>query len=73
MLPVWIAWMVQVPTATSVTVTPDMVQTDGVADMKRTVKPEDAVAPTVNGGVPSGRFGSGRKVMVWLPFVTWKL
>jgi hypothetical protein len=72
-LPPCAAWMVQGPAATSVTVAPDTVQTDGVVEAKLTAKPEDAVAPTVNGAVPKGWFESAPKVMVWPPGVTWKL
>ena len=42
--PAWLALMVQVPTATKVTVVPDTVQTPVVADVKVTVSPEEAVA-----------------------------
>jgi len=72
-LPVCVAWMVQVPTATSVTVAPDSVQKEGVVEAKPTASPEDAVAPTLNGAVPKGWFESVAKLMVWLPAVTWKL
>jgi bifunctional DNase/RNase len=44
--------MVQVPTATSVTVAPDTVQTAGV-ETKVTARPEDAVALMVKGAVPN--------------------
>jgi hypothetical protein len=44
--------MVQVPTATSVTVEPDTVQTGDVVEAKLTARPELAVALTVNGAVP---------------------
>jgi hypothetical protein len=64
--------MVQVPALTSVTVTPDTVQTAEVVDAKLTVKPEDAVALTVNGWAPKVWFESAAKVMVWAPVVTWK-
>jgi len=72
-LPPCVAWMVQMPAATSVTVEPDTVQTAGVVEPKLTVKPEDAVALTAKGAVPNGWFESVPKAMVWLPFVTWKL
>ena len=72
-LPGCVALIVQVPAATSVTVEPDTVQTAVVADAKLTANPEEAVALTVNGGVPSVWFESAPKVMVWLPCVTWKL
>jgi len=51
-LPACVAWTVQVPTAASVTVVPDSVQAAGVMEAKLTVKPEDAVAFTVNGAAP---------------------
>jgi hypothetical protein len=67
--------MVQVPTATKVTVAPDIVHTDWVVEAKLTGRPDDAVAFTVNGAVPNTWFESAAKVMVWLcvPCVTWKL
>jgi hypothetical protein len=42
--PVWLAVMEQLPPATSVTVTPERVQTPVVVDAKLTVRPELAVA-----------------------------
>jgi hypothetical protein len=65
--------MVQVPTATSVTVAPDTVQKEGVVEAKLTARPEEALALTGNGAVPKGWLESAPKVMVWLPGVTWKL
>jgi hypothetical protein len=44
---------VQVPRATSVTVAPDTVQTADVVEVKLTASPEEAVALTVNGALPS--------------------
>jgi hypothetical protein len=72
-LPACEALIVQVPTATSVTVAPDTVQTVVVVEVKLTARPEDAVALTVNGAVPKGSVESVPKVMVWLPCVTVKL
>ena len=63
----------QVPVVTSVTVLPDTVHPDAPLAEKLTGRPEDAVAETVNGGVFTGWFGSGPKVMVWASLVTWKL
>src|ERR1035441_1142535 len=66
--------MVQVPTATIVTVepvAPDTVQTAVVCELKLTVRPELAVALTVNGGVPSSWLESAANVMVW-GVCTWK-
>ena len=56
--PAWIAWIVQVPTATSVTVVPDTVHTAVVVEAKLTANPDDAVAVTVNGAVPRASFAS---------------
>src|ERR1039457_1046801 len=72
-LPACVAWIVQVPTETSVTVAPDTVQTDVVCELKLTGKPELALALTANGAVPKTWFERAPKVMVWLPpGVTWK-
>src|SRR5208283_4671850 len=57
--------MVQVPPAASVTVAPETVQTAAVVEAKLTARPEEAVALTVNGAEPKGRFGSAAKVIVW--------
>jgi hypothetical protein len=72
-LPAWVAWMVQVPTETSVTVEPAAVQTAEVVEAKLTARPEEALALTGKGAVPKGSFESVPKVMVWVPDVTWKL
>ena len=63
-LPACVAWMVQVPAATKVTVAPDTVQTGTVIDAKLTGRKDDAVAETVNGAVPSAMFASAPKVML---------
>ena len=63
--------MVQVPVATSVTVLPETVQVVAVVDAKLTGKPDDAVAETVNGGLPSTWLGKGANVMVCASFVIW--
>jgi hypothetical protein len=52
-LPACVAWMVHVPTAIIVTVAADTVQTAGVVEAKLTARPEDAVALSVNGALPS--------------------
>src|ERR1017187_10486886 len=67
--------MMQVPPETSVTAATDTVQTAVVCELKLTVRPEDAVALTVNGAVPKTRFESAPKLMVWDPgiFVSEKL
>src|ERR1700733_9377060 len=57
--------MEQVPAATSVTVTPDSVQTGAVVLAKLTGRPELAVALTVNGAAPKLRLLSAPKVIVW--------
>jgi hypothetical protein len=71
--PACAAWMVQLPTATSVTVAPDTVHTPVVVDEKLTASPDDALPLTPNGALPNARFESAPKLMVWLPGVTWKL
>jgi hypothetical protein len=57
--------MVQAPAATSVTVVPDTVQTAGVAGVKLTARPDDAVALTVKGGAPNTWLDSVPKEMLW--------
>ncbi len=44
MLPVWLAWMVQVPAPSSEAVVPETVQMVGVVEVKLTGRPELAVA-----------------------------
>ena len=56
-LPACEAWIVHVPTATSVTVLTLTVQMEVVSDAKVTVRPEVAVAVSVNVPLPSA----------WLP------
>jgi hypothetical protein len=53
-LPGCVAWTVQVPRATKVTVVPDTVQIDEVVEAKLTTKPEVAVALSAMGAVPKG-------------------
>ena len=65
--------MVQAPTVNSFRIAPDTVQTGEVVDVKLTARPEDAVALTANGAVPTVWFERAPKVMVWLALVTWKL
>ena len=69
-LPACVAWIVQVPTLTSVTVVPNTVQTGAVCELKPTAKSDDALALTANGAIPSTRLESAPKVMVWVPSVT---
>src|SRR5579862_6511212 len=64
--------MPQCPVATSVTVFPETVQVVGVADAKLTVRPDEAVAVRLNGGLPRFWLGSGANVMVCGAFVTCK-
>jgi hypothetical protein len=71
--PAWVAWMVQVPAATSVTVLPDTAHTGEVWELKLTVRPDEAVALTVKGAVPRAWLANAPKVIVWLPAVTEKL
>ena len=73
LLPNWVAWIVHVPTETSVTVAPDSVQTGVDCEVKLTAKPEPAVALTAKAAAPNVLFGRALKLMVWLPWVTWKL
>ena len=72
-LPACVAWTVQAPTETSVTVPLDTVHTAGVVEAKLTARPEEAVAETANGAAPKVWFESAPKVMVWLSGITWKL
>src|ERR1700722_19740225 len=58
--------MVHMPTATSVAVVPETVQTDVVVDAKLTGRLEAAVALSVKGALPSAKFESAPNVMVWL-------
>jgi hypothetical protein len=51
--PPCVAWMAQLPAATSVTVAPDTVHTPVVVDEKLTASPDDALALTPNGALPS--------------------
>src|SRR5581483_12171712 len=69
-LPIWEARMVQEPTASSVTVATDTAQTAWLCELKLTSSPELAVAPTVKGALPMGRFANGLNAMVWRPCVT---
>jgi hypothetical protein len=69
-LPACVAWMVQVPTATRVTVETETVQMLDVSEAKLTGRPEEALAETVNGALPSVLFESVPKVMVCAVCVT---
>ena len=72
-LPAWVAWTVHVPTATRVTVVPERLHTPVVCELNDTVRPDVAVALTLNADVPKDLFDRAPKVMVWVRFVTWKL
>ena len=63
-LPACVAWTVQGPADTSVTVDPDTVQTDPVSEAKLTANPEVAVALTVKGALPNTLFDSPPKAIV---------
>jgi hypothetical protein len=63
--------MVQTPAPVSVTVAPEIEQ-DPLA-LNSTVRPDEAVALTVNVGSPSVRSGSAPNVIVWLAFATLKV
>ena len=63
-LPACVAWIMQVPVVTSVTIEPDTVQTDVVCELKLTGRPDEADALTVNGADPKGWFERAPKVMV---------
>ena len=56
------------PTLVSVTTLPFTLQTNGVALVNATGRPELAVALTVNGGSPVVRSGSGANVIVCADF-----
>ena len=71
--PACVAWIVQVPPLTSVTVPLETVQTGSVVEAKLTASPEDAVAFSLNGALPNTWFESAAKVIVWLSCATWKL
>jgi hypothetical protein len=63
-LPGWLAVTVQVPAATSVMLVPLTVHTLGVVDANVTVKPDDAVADSAGGVVPTVWLLKAAKVML---------
>jgi hypothetical protein len=71
-LPPCVAWMVQVPAPTSVTVVPNTVHTAVDWELKLTASPELALALTANGAAPNTWPDSAPNVIVWLPAVTGK-
>lgn len=62
--PAWLAAIVQLPAARSVTVEPETVHTDGVRELKETAKVEFAVAVIVKGAAPYTWLGKVEKVIV---------
>ena len=72
-MPAWFAVSVQVPALTSVRVVPLTVQTTGVADANVTWSPDDDVAMSTAGAVPSAWLPGDRKVIVCAPAATLKL
>jgi hypothetical protein len=64
---------VQVPTATNVTVDPDIVQIVEVCELKLTGRPEVAVALTANGAEPNALSDNAPKLIVCPACVTLKL
>ena len=65
-MPAWFAYRVHGPgpAATIVTVEPETVHTDGVAELNAvTAKPDVLVADTVNGAAPKVGVGSAPKVI----------
>jgi hypothetical protein len=64
---------VQVPTATKVTVDPDIVHTAVVWELRLTARPELAVAVTANGADAKVLFDNAPKLIAWEAFVTLKL
>jgi hypothetical protein len=71
--PAWLAVIEQAPAAMIVTVEPDTVQMGVLADVKTTVSPEEAVAPTANGASPNVTLLRAPNVIVCDPTVTAKL
>ena len=69
-LPAWLALMVQVPVVKTVMVVPVTVQIDVVAEVKETVKLEEAVAESVGAAPPRVIGERSGKVIVLTPVVT---
>ena len=65
-MPAWLAVIVVVPTPTIVTVLPLTVATAVFALAYVTLRPDDAVAPSVNAAAPYVFATRVAKVMVWL-------
>ena len=64
LLPAWLALMLQLPTATNVSVLPLTVHTLGVVEAKLTARPELALATSAGGMVPRVWLPGEAKVMV---------
>ena len=62
--PAWVAWIVQAPAATNVTVAPLTVQMAGVWLVKVTANPDDAVAVRAKGSSPIVLLAGFAKVIV---------
>ena len=71
-LPAWFAATVQVPVVTNVTVPPETVHTGVVGEVNATARPDDEVADTAKGALPSALPASAAKVIVCAPFDTAK-
>ena len=72
LLPAWLASMLQVPAATSVSVVPLTVQTPGVVDTSETVRPDVELATSALGVSPKVCVAGALKVMVWALLTTAK-
>ena len=74
-LPAWLAAMVQVPAAMSVSAPLDELteQIVPVVELYVTARPEEAVALTALPVAPTTPVGTAPKVMVWLPLPMVKL
>ena len=72
-MPAWLAVMEQAPSATTVTVPPETVQTEAVVDAKLTARAELAVAATGNGVTPRATLPSAPKAMLCAAGLTAKL
>ena len=62
--------MMQEPVATTVTVEPDTVQIEGLAELNATVRPDVAVADSANGAASMVWVPTAGKLMVWAVGVT---
>ncbi len=69
-LPAWLALIVQVPVVKTVIIVPVTVQVDVLAEVKETVKLEEAVAESIGAVPPSVIGDKSKKVMDWVPSLT---